>query len=161
MTLGYNARDTSLLIGARFVHLFRSPSPPFTPHGPQTSSFRHITLDRWLGAGAIWDAYLGNAGSLPLVVKLTCPENFARSSDRGLSRGQVRDQIRQEISLYTGRLKKLQGTVVPQMYGVAECKLPPMRRGGTGGKAGEKVVWMMLMEYAGEPMGAENLQSHQ
>lgn len=163
VTLAFDLCDFSLLYPARYVHLFGSPSPPFTllDRPTPSCSFRTIKLNRWLGAGAIWDTYLASAGPMELVVKLSCPDSCARASGRDVD--QIERQIKHEISLYTGRLKSLQGIVVPTLEAVGVCTVP-WQRGqgkGKGGGGGGRQVWLMLMEYVGEPMGVEQFENQQ
>ncbi len=114
--------------------------PTFTPE--------RLTIDSFLGAGSIWDTYLAHAGTSRFVIRLTCPESFPTDPLHDEpSADEVRVKVPREVSLYTGRLRKLQGKVVPYLHGVAVCKvtLHPT--------ADEGNIWMMIMEDGGRDVG--------
>jgi len=117
-------------------HLQKAPHPSVTDHVTL-----HVTSFR--GNGALWDTYAVQPyqssegtqrrsgilfGNFPLIAKLTSVTSFpkdlsALDADQyereGLTAGEARRGIANEILLYTSRLAAIQGKVAPRFLGLA------------------------------------------
>ncbi len=76
-----------------------------------------------------------------VVVKIAIPELAAASLD-DISPRQIQTAVEAEFNAYVGPLRHLQGTVVPNMYGLFLSSYLAVRNG-------EKECWIMVQEDVG------------
>lgn len=141
--------DKAVLDGFSATHIQTHPS-----YTEKRRTEVRIVLHSFISHGRIWDAYRATYHDPDLntthrvVAKMACMETFARddadshhNSTYYSSPDEVEEAIRNEASLYSGKLSSIQHIVVPGFLGLFA--------GSFDASLGRPEYWLMLMEDGG------------